>query len=45
LSVIAGAKVPGVSRQTLNNVINGRTGISAQMAIRQSKAFGSKAEA
>jgi len=44
LSVTAGAKVLGVSRQTLNNVINGKTGISPQMAIRLSKAFGSTAE-
>jgi len=44
LSVTAGAKVLGVSRQTLNNVINGKTGISPLMAIRLSKAFGSTAE-
>jgi addiction module HigA family antidote len=44
LSVTAGAKVLGVSRQSLNNVINGKTGISPQMAIRLSKAFGSTAE-
>lgn len=44
LSVTAGAKVLGVSRQTLNNVINGKTGISPEMAIRLSKAFGSTAE-
>jgi addiction module HigA family antidote len=37
LSVTEGAKVLGVSRQTLNNVINGKTGISPQMAIRLSK--------
>jgi addiction module HigA family antidote len=44
LSVTAGARVLGVSRQTLNNVINGKTGISPQMAIRLSKAFGSTEE-
>ncbi len=44
LSVTAGAKVLGVSRQTLNNIVNERTGISAEMAIRLSKAFGSTAE-
>lgn len=38
LTVTAGAKVLGVSRQTLNNVVNERTGISAEMAIRLSKA-------
>ena len=40
LSVADGAKVLGVTRQTLNNVINGKSGISPQMAIRLSKAFG-----
>jgi addiction module HigA family antidote len=44
LSVTAGAKVLDVSRQTLNNIVNERTGISAEMAIRLSKAFGSTAE-
>ena len=44
LSVTAGAKVLGVSRQALSNVINGRSGISAEMAIRLAKAFGSTAE-
>ncbi|MGH9434080.1 MAG: HigA family addiction module antitoxin [Terriglobia bacterium] len=41
LSVTAGAKVLGVTRQTLNNVINGKSGVSPEMAIRLSKAFGS----
>ena len=41
LSVTEGAKVLGVSRQTLNNVIHGKSGISPEMAIRLSKAFGS----
>ena len=44
LSVTAGAKVLGVTRQTLNNVINGKSGISPEMAIRLSKAFGSTPE-
>lgn len=44
LTITAGAKVLGVSRQTLNNIVNERTGISAEMAIRLSKAFGSTAE-
>jgi addiction module HigA family antidote len=44
LSVAEGAKVLGVSRQTLNKVINGRSGISPEMAIRLSKAFGSTPE-
>ncbi|MBL0173280.1 MAG: HigA family addiction module antidote protein [Gemmatimonadaceae bacterium] len=44
LTITAGAKVLGVSRQTLNNVVNEKTGISAEMAIRLSKAFGGTAE-
>lgn len=44
LSVTAAAKVLGVSRQALNNTINGRSGISPEMAIRLSKAFGSTPE-
>ena len=44
LSVTEGAKVLGVTRQTLNNVVNGKAGISPEMAIRLSKAFGSMAE-
>lgn len=44
LSVTEGAKVLGVTRQALNNVVNGRAGISPEMAIRLSKAFGSTAE-
>lgn len=44
LTITAGAKVLGVSRQTLNNIVNEKTGISAEMAIRLSKAFGSTAE-
>jgi antitoxin HigA-1 len=44
LSVTAGAKVLGVSRQTLNNIVNEKTGISPEMAIRLSKAFGSTPE-
>jgi len=44
LSVTDGAKVLGVTRQTLNNVINGKSGISPEMAIRLAKAFGSSPE-
>jgi len=44
LTVTAGAEVLGVARQTLNNVIHGKSGISPEMAIRLSKAFGSTAE-
>jgi len=34
----------GVKRQTLNNLVNARAGISAEMSIRLSKAFGSRPE-
>ena len=44
LSVTAGAKILGVTRQTLTKIINGRSGISPEMAIRLSKAFGSTPE-
>jgi addiction module HigA family antidote len=44
LSVTAGAEVLGVTRQTLNNIVNEKSGISPEMAIRLSKAFGSTPE-
>jgi addiction module HigA family antidote len=44
LSVTAAAKALGVTRQALNNVVNGKSGISPEMAIRLSKAFGSTPE-
>lgn len=44
LSVTAGAKALGVTRQALNNVVNGKSGVSPEMAIRLAKAFGSTAE-
>src|ERR1700680_5057112 len=44
LSVTDGAKILGVTRQALNNVINGKSGISPEMAIRLTKAFGSTAD-
>jgi addiction module HigA family antidote len=44
LSVTDAAEVLGVTRQTLNNVIHGKSGISPHMAIRLSKAFGSTPE-
>src|ERR1700686_4757244 len=45
LSVTAGAKALGVTRQALNNLVNERAGISPEMAIRLDKAFGGTAEA
>ncbi|HEX3871171.1 MAG TPA: HigA family addiction module antitoxin [Pirellulales bacterium] len=44
LSVTEGAKLLGVTRQALNNVVNGKSGVSPEMAVRLSKAFGSTAE-
>jgi addiction module HigA family antidote len=44
LTVTEGAKVLGVRRQALNNLVNGKSGISPEMAIRLSKAFGGAAE-
>ncbi len=44
LSVTGGAKVLGVTRQALNNLVNGKSGISPEMALRLSKAFGSTPE-
>ena len=44
LSVTEGAKVLGVTRQTLTKIVNGKSGISAPMAIRLAKAFGGCAE-
>jgi addiction module HigA family antidote len=41
LSVSEGAKVLGVSRSALSRLIHGHAGISPEMAIRLSKAFGS----
>ena len=37
LSVTEGAKVLGVTRQALNNLVNGKSGISPEMAIRLQK--------
>ncbi len=44
LTVTAGARALGVTRPTLSNVINGKAGISPEMAIRLEKAFGSTAD-
>ena len=44
LSVAEGAKVLGVTRQAMNNLISGKGGISAEMAIRLEKAFGGGTE-
>jgi antitoxin HigA-1 len=44
LTVTVAAKGLGISRKTLSALLNGRFGISPEMAIRLSKAFGGSAE-
>ena len=44
LGVGEAAKTLGVSRQTLDKIINGRGGITPDMAIRFEKVFGSSAD-
>jgi addiction module HigA family antidote len=44
LSVTEAAKALGVSRKTLSSLLNGRTGISPEMAVRLSIAFETSAE-
>lgn len=44
LSVAEGAKILGVSRQALSNLVNGKARMSIDMAIRLTKAFGSTTE-
>jgi len=44
LSITKGAEILGVARLTLSNLVNGKNGISPEMAIRLSKAFGGSPE-
>jgi addiction module HigA family antidote len=44
LSITEGAKRLGVSRKQLSSIVNGRAGISPEMAIRLDKAFGGGVE-
>jgi addiction module HigA family antidote len=44
LSVTDAARKLGVSRKQLSDIVNGRSGISPEMAIRLDKAFGGSAE-
>jgi antitoxin HigA-1 len=44
LSVAEAARALGVTRQQLYNVVNGRSAISPEMAVRLEKAFGGTAE-
>jgi antitoxin HigA-1 len=44
LSVTEAAKALGVSRKTLSSLLNGRSGIRPEMAVRLSMAFETSAE-
>jgi antitoxin HigA-1 len=44
LTVTRAAQILGVSRKALSELVNGRAGISPEMAIRLSKAFGGSPE-
>lgn len=44
LTVTAAAEVLGVSRKALSELLNGHSGISPEMAVRLSKAFGGSIE-
>ena len=44
LTVAEAAKALGVARKTLSAILNGRSGISPEMAIRLGKAFNTSAE-
>ncbi len=44
LTITAAANHLGVTRQALNNLVNGKAGVSAEMAIRLAAAFGSSPE-
>jgi addiction module HigA family antidote len=44
LSITKGAEILGVTRLNLSNLINGKNGISPEMAIRLSRAFGGSPE-
>jgi addiction module HigA family antidote len=43
LTITRAAKALGVTRTTLSELVNGRRGISAEMAVRLSKVFGGSA--
>ncbi len=44
LTITETARVLGVTRQALNNLVNGKAAISPEMAIRLDKAFGGGAD-
>ncbi len=43
-TVTEAARILGLTRQALNNLVNGKAGVSAEMAVRLAKAFGSEPE-
>ena len=44
ISVTEAAQALGISRKTLSAILNGRAGISPEMAVRLSMAFGTSSE-
>jgi addiction module HigA family antidote len=44
LSITEAAEALGVTRKTLSAILNGRSGISPEMAVRRSLAFGTSSE-
>jgi antitoxin HigA-1 len=44
LNVTDAAKALGVTRQALSNMLNGKTSLTAEMALRVEKAFGPRME-
>ena len=44
LNVTVAAEKLGVTRQAMSNLLNGKAGLSAEMAIRFEKAFGVRAD-
>jgi len=44
ITVTEAAKALGISRKTLSSIINGKAGISPEMAVRLSLAFGTSSE-
>ena len=44
LTVTAGAKLLGIARKTLDTLVNGRSGVPPEMAVRLATAFGGSAQ-
>lgn len=44
LTITEAAKALGVTRQALSNLVNGKSGVSPEMAVRLSKVFGASPE-